>query len=354
MANNGAIQFLRGSGHNKTDVLKDGQPYFDRNNNLLYVGLGTGGLNTLTPVNAFYNTVITNQADFEAWYTQLDAGTYTGSSVLICEGTYTRNDGRGLCLPRTLCNLHGLGQVKININNFSYVAANNKAAVWYSDKSPSPYPHTSIRNINLSVSGTTRVYGFVGCDNLYDCTSTVAGGNDMYAFQQCHNLVNCEGIAKDYIAFYDCFYLINCIGSQSKYGFVSCRSLANCLYSGGDSSLGQGRIGYRFCRGLVSCEATVGSAGGDCSSLGFTHCEKLSNCVGNVTGVSGAHAFDECSMLNNCAGYGSCTQVPSNGTTFSNCNVCSNCMQGDRASSGSTWGGSNNNVNKDTCPEYTG
>lgn len=40
MAGNDAIRFLRGSGHESTQILNIGQPYFDKTNNDLYVGQG--------------------------------------------------------------------------------------------------------------------------------------------------------------------------------------------------------------------------------------------------------------------------------------------------------------------------
>ena len=46
MAGNNAIQFLRGNGHTSTQVLNDGQPYFDKSSNDLYIGQGKALNNT--------------------------------------------------------------------------------------------------------------------------------------------------------------------------------------------------------------------------------------------------------------------------------------------------------------------
>lgn len=55
IAINQAIQVLRGggvtTGAKRTMVLKPGQPYWDKNNNLLYFGDGTSQLMDLKPLN---------------------------------------------------------------------------------------------------------------------------------------------------------------------------------------------------------------------------------------------------------------------------------------------------------------
>lgn len=51
MAGNNSIQFLRGSGHNSSEALLPGQPYYDYTNNLLFIGGSTNTpINTANPV----------------------------------------------------------------------------------------------------------------------------------------------------------------------------------------------------------------------------------------------------------------------------------------------------------------
>lgn len=54
MANNQSLQILRGSGHSSSTVLLDGQPYYDKKNNLLFVGDGRRTIAELLPVNTLY------------------------------------------------------------------------------------------------------------------------------------------------------------------------------------------------------------------------------------------------------------------------------------------------------------
>ena len=263
MANNGSIQFLRGTSARKQAVgaqttLLAGQPFFETDTNKLYIGNGVKNLLNTSAVNGSgYDTVITNQAEFRAWYTQLDAGTYTGASVLILSGTYTRSDGKSLHLPETLKQLHGTGTVKIDITKFVYNRDTNKGGIWYTTV-PTAKEY-SIENISLSCTGTTDTAGFSSCTNLTNCTGTgssTGGGS---------------------------------------YGFTSCTNLTNCTGTG---------------------------------ITGFSSCTNLTNCTGTGT-----------------AGYGS---------GFTSCKICSNCRRDpSKSSTTATWGGTNANISKDTCPEYT-
>ncbi len=63
MANNRALQFLRGSGHDKPNILNQGQPYFDYTNNLLYIGDGKTALRNLNPLFNNEFTIINNKID---------------------------------------------------------------------------------------------------------------------------------------------------------------------------------------------------------------------------------------------------------------------------------------------------
>lgn len=295
MAGNNAIQFLRGSGSNKSDILQDGQPYFDKTNNLLFIGKDNKKLSELSPISS-YSTVIATQTAFENWCNELDAGTYKGTSVLILEGTYSRGIN-GLHLPYTLRQLHGLGIVQINVTGFSH-NTNNKAAIWY-DKVYNDTAY-SIKNIAVSCrsssSGTT-VVSFYNCANMTNCIS--------------RNSLDTPSIISE--------------------GFVNCVNLTNCFSS---STTNNG------------------------SSFGFAQCTNLTNCTStcNVIGSIGdSFGFCSCNNLVNCTGTGTFSGNPSGryGHAFSNCNICSNCRNDpDYPSTTETWGGANTNIDLYTCPEY--
>lgn len=244
-----------------------------------------------------YDLVIRTQADFEAWYKQLDAGTFTGHSVLILDGTYTRSDGRGLHLPDTLYQLHGLGKVSIEISNFVYTSSTNVGAIWYSAKPQGD--EYSIKNISVSVVATNS-----------------GGNHSIQCFYSCTNLVKCTGSGEG--------------GSSYDYGFYSCTNLINCTgsgYGGGSNNPG---YGFYSCTNLVNC--TGSGTGNGLGGVGFHTCTNLVNCTGS--------------------GYGGNTYNPGYG--FYNCHGATNCRKGTTTTPGkfTTWGGTNTNVDWRTCPDY--
>ena len=265
-----------------------------------------GEIAALADIKKNYDTVITNQSEFAAWYAQLDAGTYTGTSVLILNGTYTRSDGKGLHLPDTLKQLHGLGTVEISITNFEY-SNTNKGGIWYT--TPPTADKYSIENISLNCTGNGSGYGFNSCTNLTNCTgtgsSTGTGNSNSYGygFNSCTNLTNCTGTGTGNI---------NSYGNGSGYGFNSCTNLTNCTGTG----------------------SSTGTGNSNSYGYGFNSCTNLTNCTGTGTGSSTGGGSK--------IGYG-----------FNSCKICSNCRQNpDTSSTTATWGGTNANIDYDTCPEY--
>ena len=251
MAGNNSIQFLRGSSAARkasSQTLLAGQPFYEMDTNSLYVGGSNGtSLTAATPVNSYYDTIIHNQTEFEAWYKQLDAGTYTGASVLICNGSYTRSDGKGLHLPKTLRQLQGLGKAAISIDNFR-PSSQNPGGIWVEDNKEEfmPYRIDGI-GLFLQVASTLSMeaYGFYNCTNLSNCVSTISGGGlvnkTIAAFHKCARLVNCYGLAQDtdntsqeLSGFHNCTQLSNCIGYGSGrsygYGFYTCSICSNCIF----------------------------------------------------------------------------------------------------------------------------
>ncbi len=246
--------------------------------------------------SAGYDTIISNQEEFEAWYAELDAGTYEGESVLILSGTYTRDDGNGLHFPDTLKQVCGLGNVQIKISNFK---DNNsgKGGIWYT-----VLPENEqyfIKNIDVIISAGDQGYGilpaFIKCKNLINCvgeSNSSSSGYSPCSFQECVNLINCIGKST---------YSTDVVGIA--YGFFKCTNLINC-----------------------TCNTSA--RGG--SSRSFAVCKYLISCTGSAIGKNNSY-------------------------TFSDCNICSNCHQDlDNASTTATWGGNNTNVDPNTCPEYTG
>lgn len=246
-----------------------------------------------------YDTVIGSQKDFESWYKELDSGTYKGKSVLVLDGTYTRSDGKGLHLPETLKQLHGLGSATFEISNFIWASTDNAAGVWYSTL---PYgSEYSIRNIHVNCQGS--------------------GSNTCKAFYRCINLMDCFG---------ESYMPSSSLNTVYSTGFDECSGLINCT--------GQG-----------TCTGSNNGGG-----RGFNNCSNLVNCIGTgtSTGINIAFGYELCTNLVGCIG-SAMSLGTGQGYTFSRCKVCSNCRQDpDNESKTSTWDSTSTNVDSNTCPEY--
>ena len=325
--------------------------------------LGTDGKVPEAQLPATYDLVIRSQSQFEAWYKQLDAETFTGSSVLILNGTYTRSDGKGLHLPVTLKQLHGLGIVKIDITGFVYHANTNNGGIWYTT-TPTTKEY-SIKNISLNcISSSGYGYGFSSCTNLTNCTGTGTGygtGYPSYGFYSCTNLTNCtgsgagSGVGSASYGFSSCTNLTNCTGTGTSsidgFGFNSCTNLTNCTGTGTGTGTGTPGHGFNSCTNLTNCTGTgTVSPGSSGYGYGFSSCTNLTNCTGSGAGFGHpGYAFNSCTKLTNCTGTG----TGSSGYGFYSCRICSNCRQDpSNASKTATWGGTNTNVDWRTCPEY--
>ena len=273
----------------------------------------------------YYDTIISNQEEFEAWYKELDADTYEGHSVLFLNGTYTRSDGKGLHLPETLNMINGIGKVLIKIINFSFVADTNLGGIWYSAK-PDLLAKTeeySIKNLSVSCAGVSNLdnnecTAFINCVNLVNCRgsgSSTLISTSGYGFKNCSDLVNCYGLCNSYsgimCGFYNCSNLTDCYGSSGGYSPTTAYGFLNCI-------------------NLNNCTGAASSATSQGTLYGFHSCSKLSNCNGSVSGSSVVLGY-----------------------SFYACNICSNCVQTPKTTSKTaTWGGTNTNVDYDTCPEY--
>lgn len=379
---------------------------------------GEGGGSSKTT----YDTVISTQEEFEAWYAQLDAGTCEYTSVLLDgkNGKFTKGDGNGLHLPETLLVVDGINNATIKITNFNYNSSTNLAALWYTNE---PWKDTTdniiyqprrplsrISNICIEFSGLYRRtpdVGFCNCYNLTGCTishsvqtidvlsygyqncfkltNCYADIYDVFygvcAFDNCHELVNCTaygyGGDNDSFLFHDCSYLTNCIAEilcvnssnsdgNNAYSFYRCSNLTNC-YGFTDIRNSAGHAyGFYECSNLNNCFGKGKSAareGHSGSANGFHTCVNLNNCTSEANmysysnapeGYHYSYGFYNCQNLTNCTGSGNITQANNlRGYAFYNCKICSNCVAGETTYTTAVWGGTNTNVSKDTCPDYT-
>jgi hypothetical protein len=124
-------------------------------------------------------------------------------------------------------------------------------------------------------------------------------------------------------------------------GFYNCTNLTNCTGIGTGTGLG---YGFYNCTNLTNCTGTGTGTGTGADGYGFRNCANLTNCTGTGTGTGLGYGFYNCTNLTNCTGTGS-----SSGTGYGFYNIinASNCKDG--GSSTNMWGGTNRNIDIDTC-----
>ena len=117
----------------------------------------------------------------------------------------------------------------------------------------------------------------------------------------------------------------------------------------GTGAVGTG-YGFRECTNLTNCTGTGTGTGAGGIGYGFRGCTNLTNCTGTgtVTGTVGTgYGFRECTNLTNCTGTGTGTGAVGTGYGFYDITYASNCKDG--GSSTNMWGGTNKNIDLDTC-----
>ncbi len=341
-----------------------------------------------------YDLIITSQAEFEEWCTALDAGTCEAHSVLLVGdgGTleFTRSDGKGLCLPKTLYQVDGINKAKIKVSNFqfspSYATNANAAAIFYKNALDVTSKVYAINNLEVwclsslaNMNGSSRA--FSRCVNLYNCIGivrTTGGGSNLCAFDNCDNLINCsaESIHYGYYycnyltncngknggKYYYCHYLNNCEGQAANYVFQKCELLTNCVGII-DTNNNSGTYIHTFseCYALTNCIAKKESGVANNLLSGFTSCYQLVNCVADADNYgagseSEAYGYYDCRHLSNCKGRARATK---SGYVFYNCKYCSSCssldIRGDMLDNSNwdtttaIWGGTNTKRDDDSC-----
>jgi hypothetical protein len=338
-----------------------------------------------------YDLIITSQAEFEEWCTALDAGTCEAHSVLLVGdgGTleFTRSDGKGLCLPKTLYQVDGINKAKIKVSNFqfspSYATNANAAAIFYKNALDVTSKVYAINNLEVwclsslaNMNGSSRA--FSRCVNLYNCIGivrTTGGGSNLCAFDNCDNLINCsaESIHYGYYycnyltncngknggKYYYCHYLNNCEGQAANYVFQKCELLTNCVGII-DTNNNSGTYIYAFegCYSLVNCIVKKESGVANNLLCGFGNCTQLANCVADADNYgagseSEAYGFYNCQHLVNCEGR---ARASKSGYVFYNCKYCSTCKSIKITLNGSMWdtttaiwGGTNTKRDDDSC-----
>ena len=181
-------------------------------------------------------------------------------------------------------------------------------------------------NVEVSYNGDEECFAFYRGMICYNCTGTCTGNRESYGFSNC-TCSNCTGTGIS-------------IGYRTGYGFSNC-TCSNCTgFSNGNSR------GYGFYNCTCSnCTGTDTSYG---DGYGFSNCT-CSNCTGSSTStgyptVTG-YGFYNCTC-SNCIGTGTGS---SKGYGFYNCSYCSSCRAGKKASTTSTWGGTNTYIDSDSC-----
>lgn len=370
MAGNNSIQLLRGSSGTRkssSQSLLAGQPFFETDTNKLYIGGSNGtALSSALPINRdYYDVVITNSLEFNAWLKSEDKG----ESVLILEGNYAFTGNNGLNISN-VTHLHGLGKVTISMTGGAEqnIVGILGGALELNDG----LVYCNVENINIEVTNSRgKAIGFQNCGCLTNCSAHVTGYGGATGYSMCHGLLDCSANVTSSVSsstvtgFINCDYLVNCSITQQAgfygiaHGFDACKLLTNCsaLLKGSWVSGTCGATGFHMCDDLTNCSANATGAGPMNTypyGYGFNNCNRLTNCVG--TGNSGKTSTDGgdygigffgCTKLCNCVGTGLSKM---SGYGFSNCSSCVNC--GGSGSTTSTWNACAH-VNADTCPEYS-
>lgn len=230
---------------------------------------------------ALFDKVIKTQEEFEeliASPTWLDAVSVAfvgdGGSLKFIFLDTGQTFNAGIKIPRTVLQIEGFNNAKIEVPNFSYNENTRLAAMWYEYReSDIEY---SIKNISLfcvsdvkgrgfyNFSNMTNCYSFCRCEteamafykctNLFNCTaygngSSTGGANSIgYGFLDCDNLINCNGRGygddDDYgegygYGFHSCKHILNCAGHGLAYSYAPTQfAFYNCSYANGCSLLG--------------------------------------------------------------------------------------------------------------------
>lgn len=262
--------------------------------------------------NKVYDLIIKTQEEFEEFYAQLDAGTFTGHSVLfVGDGgnlQFTRNDGGCLALPPTLTCVDGINNaiIKITVTNETprYSGVTPSAIIYKSKNEDTQY---SMSNLKLILVANVSAYGIALCKNLINVECEASGYSIPAVFYLCINLVNCVGTATN-------------SANTSSYVFVLCKYLINCTATARD--------GY---------------------SRAFNECETLVNCYGRAISNTSAVAFYKCVQLSNCMADGYGINSGTNGICYAGCSYCNGCKIYSRTSGQTSWTGTNTKRDDDSC-----
>ena len=280
MAGNNAIQVLRGtrsSRKSSSEYLLSGQPFYETDTNKLYIGNGElGNLtdDTLYPIGYGYDTVISTQEEFEAWWDECRAGTYAGTSILFLSGEYNLDYPRnsGISIPESVEEIRGIGQVKISCTDSFSGTLFDKQLSGQTDGV------ASIINIDTYIEyfpgNTAEVICFQGFNNVYSCKAVIIPYSDVdmpttvAGFKGCANVVNCTVDIKTV---------------HTAYGFDGCKYITNCQakVDGSEYLPEQPRTisGFYQCTMLVNCSSeAIADPDYDSGYYDYTNCDSLSNC----------------------------------------------------------------------------
>ncbi len=205
-----------------------------------------------------YDKVIRTQTEFDAL---IASGTWLDAKSVAIVGQFTLSttDNSGVKIPATVKQIHGFNSAKITVTNFLYNSSTAKGGLWY-DTAPTTNDY-SIRDLEVSCTGTPYSSCFYNCNNLSNCTSTGTGGEYGRGFYYCNNISNCTGTGTGTTngsGFTSCNNISNCTGTgtgaTNGYGFSYCKNLSNCTGKGVDSTDASNGFGFSNINYAVNCK----------------------------------------------------------------------------------------------------
>ena len=205
-----------------------------------------------------YDLVIKTQEEFEEWYTALDEGTSTSTSILLVgdgiplygENSFVRADGKGIKLDTNKSGImiHGINFATIVIENF--IATSDAPAAICGSKDSGIIElgiGSNISGITLAVMSEENSTGIAYLNNISDCmVYCMSNGGANYGLAYCSNISNSIVIAEAPT------------GSESLACFGLCTNISNCTC-------------------ITSQKEVSGTSGGFCCT--FDICKNISNCV---------------------------------------------------------------------------
>lgn len=245
-------------------------------------------------IDADYDVIISNQTEFEDFYTSLDDGTCTAESVLFVgnggSAYFIREDGKGLRIPTSLKTISGKNNAKIRIDNFVY-SSDSQAGIYYDALNSSM--DYKIQNLQIEVSSsTTNSICAKNCSNISNCAFYAYQYSSLYSYAVycCNNLIDC-------MAYADTRANKNGVYAGTAYGVYETNNLTRCaFYAYGGTVVAGAEGGSNY----YNCKSSVSGSSSNAETYGYYYSEYLFGCTSEINSGKICRGFELCYYLFGC------------------------------------------------------